>query len=207
LLVITYLFFAQRSKNHPRAKKRSTRVLLELLTLLFWIAGIISSILLAVEYGFITVAGGAEAEAAITVSRQVLEQVVKEIVQAVVTDASSKIADTLDIVGNIVTVGAVAITSVVVSGICFHVSVVSLIVAFCMKGSKVRKDNGYGDSAEDAPPGATPMLAQYENKSPVTYATETNSSWQTPVTPGTPYEDGGKGDKIGWKGYTVGWRR
>jgi hypothetical protein len=158
--------------------------------------------MLAVEYGIITIEGGAEAKVAMSVVRDLLKKALEQGVEAAAGNSNSQVMRALDIVGDVVTVGGVAIGTVVVSGICLAVSFVSLIVACCMKSDKDRQtvDNRYGRSVGPAGPGETPMLGEYESKSPKWGITEVSSPWQTPVMPASPYQ----GNSIGYTSRHLG---
>lgn len=174
--MIIYLFFAHRSQNHQAANRRLYRILLELLTLLFWIAAVGGSILLALQYGVMALAGGAEAKLAISLTEDLILAAIKQVAAA----SSDHIENIMDLIGNIVTIGGVAIASVTASVVCTIISFVSLIVACCTKAKK----NSRGEYQS---PAAQSMMTGWENKTPVSGVTEVNSPWQTPVTPQTPY--------------------
>lgn len=130
LAVITYLFFAHRSKNHQGANKRSIRVLLELVTLLAWIASIVCSILLALEFGVFAL-GGLELKGAAKTSADILEPVIEA--AAGMNDNSNAV---LNIVETLSTLGVLSVVSVIASSFCGIISFVSLIVACCTSGKK-----------------------------------------------------------------------
>lgn len=180
LVVITYLFFAHRSKNHQATNRRWIRVLLELLTLLAWIASIVCSILLALEFGVTALVGGPELKGAAEVCEVALEQAIQQVAS---TNKNSNAA--LNIVETLITIGALSIASVVVSGSCGIISFVSLIVACCMSGKKRTADTEKGlYTSMIADPEAIGYLGKV---SPVIHVSETTSDQQSPGFMSTRY--------------------
>ncbi|KAK5100919.1 hypothetical protein LTR24_000767 [Lithohypha guttulata] len=190
LLAITYLFFAQRSKKHPNTNKRSLRVTLELTTLVLWIISIVCSAMLALQYGIMALTGGVEAKVAFSLCRELIKAALEEVAEGA---ASGNIMRALEIVGQLVTIGGVSIVSVGVSAVCAAVSFVSLVVACCVSGGKKGSGGGYSSVRPRSEVTETLTMDDSAEKTPVSYVSEVQSPWQTPVTPATPYRYSDRG--------------
>ena len=184
LLAITYLFFAQRSQNHPNTNKRSLRVTLELTTLLLWIISLVCSAMLALQYGIMALTGGVEAKVAFSLCRELIKAALEEAAEGA---ASENIMRALEIVGQLVTIGGVSIVSVGVSAVCVVVSFVSLVVACCVSGGKKGSGGAYSYVRPGSEVTETLTMDGSAEKTPVSYVSEVQSPWQTPVMPATPY--------------------
>ncbi|KAK3201421.1 hypothetical protein GRF29_185g891643, partial [Pseudopithomyces chartarum] len=113
-LLILYLFFANRSaRNSHRDLKRNSRafrILLSLFTLVLWIAAIACSVLLVVQFGVFAVTVGAETKIAMTVSKQIMFEVLQQAGSRV-----DVIDNSMNIISSILTVGFMGIVALVCS--------------------------------------------------------------------------------------------
>jgi hypothetical protein len=139
-LLILYLFFAHRSaRNSHRDLKRNSRafrILLSLFTLVLWIAAIACSVLLVVQFGVFAVTVGAETKIAMTVSKQIMFEVLQQAGSRV-----DVIDNSMNIISSILTVGFMGIVALVCSIVCTVVAFVDCIVACCTSG-KARGQQG-----------------------------------------------------------------
>lgn len=147
------------------------------MTLLAWTAAVVCSILLALEYGAITITSGIEAKTAVKICTSALEEVLEQ------TISGKSVSAALNLVSDITTVGALSIASVVASGFCWIVSFVSLIVAFCVSGKRCGSDSEHGASTSMI---ADPSWVGYVGK-PVMYVSETSSPGPSPAILATRY--------------------
>ncbi|KAJ4287379.1 hypothetical protein N0V90_012778 [Kalmusia sp. IMI 367209] len=104
-LSIIYLFFANRSarKSYRDLKRNSRifRVLISLVTLILWIAAIVCSALLVVEFGVFTITVGPETKTAMTILKAVIMQALQQ-----ATKSNETISNALNIVNQTGTNGA-----------------------------------------------------------------------------------------------------
>jgi len=156
--------------------------MLELATLLLWIVSIVCSIMLALQYGIMVVAGGVQVKVAFTVCRGLIQEALQQIAES--ANKSDNILRALDIVSDVVTIGGLSIASVCVSAICGAVSFVSLIVACCMSGKK-KSGYEYGRPMSGTP---QPLSSGYAEKAPGTSVVDASPPWQSPATPATSYQ-------------------
>ncbi|KAJ4295565.1 hypothetical protein N0V90_007578 [Kalmusia sp. IMI 367209] len=136
---IVYLFFADHAARHsPRDLKRNsrkTRVIISALTLILWIAAIVCSALLAVEFSVFALVSGPETKIALTASEKILLEALKQIAENIDT-----ISDALNIVSSIMTVGFMAILLLASSITNTKVALWNCIIACCMSGKGNNKD-------------------------------------------------------------------
>lgn len=190
-MTIAYLFFARRRKSHTITNRRAIRVPLEVVTLLAWVASLVCGVLLALEYSMISLSGGIAVKVALKVARKALQAALERVVKTQAHSAGDDFEEALNIMGDIVTVGILAVVSVAASSICGAVSFVSLIVACCMSG-KQKEAHAHGRSLDEKYEHGTPMSAQplnggFYDKNPVGLVAEVAPAWQSPYTPATPF--------------------
>lgn len=153
--------------------------------LILWLAAFVCAIMLAIEYGAIAVAGGVE----IKVAWRTVEKVVVKVLEYIASKAAHSVTPidrVLNLVDSLITIGELAIVSVLAAGICLIGGFVSAIVACC---TKTRKD----DQVWPSTPGRTPMMAQYDEKSPVSGVTQVHDPWPSPAMTANPYQHGSQG--------------
>lgn len=144
---------------------------------LAWAAATVCSTFLALEYGAIAITSGIEAKAAVKICTSALEEVLQR------SSSGKGMSAVLNIVSDIVTMGALSIVSVVASGFCWTVSFVSLIVACCIGGKKRGSDSERGPSTSMI---ADPSRVGYVGK-PVMYVSEASFSAPLPAILATRY--------------------
>lgn len=120
---------------------RTTRVLISVLTLILWIAAIVCSSLLAVEFGAFAFVAGPETKIALTTSEKVLLEALKMIAGSIDT-----ISDALNIVSSIMTVGFMGVLLLSASIVNTKVALWNCIIATCMSG-KSKQKKGLEDHA------------------------------------------------------------
>jgi len=140
--------------------------------------------MLAVQYGVMALAGGVEAKAAVSLCEELIKAVLEEVAEHV---AGENVMRALEIVGQLVTIGGVAIVSVGASAVCAVVSFVSLVVACCVSGKKKGADGGYAYVRPGSEVVETLTMDGPVEKTPVSYVSEVQSLWQTPGTPATAH--------------------
>jgi hypothetical protein len=137
-LSIIYLFFVDRAARHSsrdlKRNSRTTRVLVSVLTLILWIAAIVCSALLVVEFGVFALVAGPETKIALTTSKQVVLEALKQVAESFDT-----ISDAMNIVGSIMTIGFMAILLLGASIVNTHVALWNCIIACCMSGKGKNK--------------------------------------------------------------------
>ena len=137
---ILYLFFANRtartSYRDLKRNSRKTRIILSILTLVFWIVAIACSVLLVIEFGIFALTAGPQTKIALTATRQIILEALEQALTSF-----DVIEHSLNIVSSIMTVGFMAIVLLVSSITCAKVALVGCIVACCVSG-KARQQNG-----------------------------------------------------------------
>ncbi|KAF1999853.1 hypothetical protein P154DRAFT_563704 [Amniculicola lignicola CBS 123094] len=168
-LFIIYLVLVNRAARHSSRdlsrNSRTTRVLLSLLSLLLWIVAIVCSALLVVQYGVFAISLGPACKIAVTASKYAIQKALQEAASQA-AGAAAKTNDTivniLDVVGSIMTIGAMAIVLLIASLICGSVELVNCGLACCIK-NKAGQQHG--------PPMESPMM----EKRPFTTVTTATS--------------------------------
>ncbi|ORY05549.1 hypothetical protein BCR34DRAFT_617167 [Clohesyomyces aquaticus] len=155
-LFIIYLVLANRAARHSNRdltrNSRKTRVLLSLLTLLLWIVAIVCSALLVAQYGVFAVSLGPACKVAVKASKYVIQKALQEAASQAASAAAKTndtIVNVLNIVGSIMTIGAMAIVLLVASLICGGVELVNCFLGCCIKNKA---------GQQHAPPMESPMM-------------------------------------------------
>ncbi|KAF2437475.1 hypothetical protein P171DRAFT_492212 [Karstenula rhodostoma CBS 690.94] len=137
-LSIIYLFFADRAARHSlrdlKRNSRTARVMISVPTLILWIAAIICSALLTVEFGVFALVAGPETKVALTTSEKILLEAMQQIAESVDT-----ISDAMNIVSSIMTIGFMAILLLGSSIVNTKVELWNCIIACCMSGKGMNK--------------------------------------------------------------------
>ncbi|KAF2107235.1 hypothetical protein BDV96DRAFT_673308 [Lophiotrema nucula] len=152
-IFIIYLVFANRStrKHYHRDLKRNsrtTRILLSLLMLFLWVAAIVCSALLVVQYGVFAVSVGPECKLAMVLLKAAIQEALEQ-----AAEDNKTISNTLNIVNSMLTIGAMAIVLLSASLICGIVELISCFVACCVSGKATQQHVApeYKQTAEKSP--------------------------------------------------------
>lgn len=201
VVMIIYLFFARRSKNHPGLDRQSIRVTLEILIFLAWLGGIACGALLALQYGALAMSGGVAVKLALKAAKAILKKKLEDLAKE--KGGVKNTLDALDIMGDLITIAYLAILGTVAAVICSNCSLISLIIACCSKSKKKDPEYQHGTPMS----AAEPFNASYEDKtpkptykekiarkpvaqrsSPTSYITAANAPWQSSQSYQSPPE-------------------
>lgn len=147
---------------------RSCRLVLEVITLLVWIVGIVTAVMLSMQYGILAMSGGVETKISFTFLKPLIKETLEKIIGVL------EPLKALGVFGDLITVGVLSVVMVGAACICTVVSFVSLLLACCISGKEKNRPTESDNGAAEA---GVPLFVEKSAGSAVIAVTPTSPEW------------------------------